>query len=137
GVPPDVALVARLTDVHMGLLQSVSHAPPHHAAVLARLRERFRIGLCSNFSHAPAARAVLERDGLARHFDAIVISHEHRLRKPLADIFHAPPPRPLRARGGPARSFDSIVISHEHGLRKPRPEIFEATLAALGVAPDE
>jgi FMN phosphatase YigB (HAD superfamily) len=100
GAPPDAALVARLTDVHMGLLQSVSHAPPHHAAVLGRLRERWRIGLCSNFSHAPAARAVLARDGIARHFDA-------------------------------------IVISHEHGLRKPRPEIFEATLAALGVAPDE
>src|SRR4029450_8145233 len=77
GVPADGPLVARLTDVHMGLLQSVSHAPPHHAAVLARLRERYRIGLCSNFSHAPAARAVLARDGLARHFDAIVISHDH------------------------------------------------------------
>jgi putative hydrolase of the HAD superfamily len=86
-IAPDPALVAQLTDVHMGLLQNVSHAPPHHATVLAALRERRRIGLCSNFSHAPAARAVLERDGLARHFDAIVISHEHGLRKPRPEIF--------------------------------------------------
>jgi putative hydrolase of the HAD superfamily len=89
GVPADAALVARLTDVHMGLLQRVSRTPPHHAALLARLRERWRIGLCSNFSHAPAARAVLERDDLARHFDAIVISHEHGLRKPQPEIFES------------------------------------------------
>ena len=96
----DPELVERLTQTHMGLLAALARTPAHHAALLARLGERFALGLCSNFSHAPTARAILEEAGL----DA---------------------------------SLDAIVISHEHGLRKPRPEIFEATLDALGVAPDE
>ncbi|MCP5069356.1 MAG: HAD family hydrolase, partial [bacterium] len=33
--------------------------------------------------------------------------------------------------------FDVVVISDATGWRKPRPEIFQATLAALGVAPEE
>jgi FMN phosphatase YigB (HAD superfamily) len=99
-VAHDDALVARLTAVHMGLLAGLARTPPHHAALLARLRDRVRVGLCSNFSHAPTARALLAEAGL-----------DHVL--------------------------DPIVISHEHGLRKPRREIFEATLAGLGVAPEE
>jgi putative hydrolase of the HAD superfamily len=99
-VPQDPALIERLTNVHMGMLASVASTPAHHADVLARLRERHRLGVCSNFTHAPTARALLEDAGLDR-------------------------------------SLDAVVISHEHGLRKPRREIFEATLDALGVAPDE
>jgi putative hydrolase of the HAD superfamily len=33
--------------------------------------------------------------------------------------------------------FDAVAISDAVGFRKPRPEIFHATLAALGVAPEE
>ncbi len=33
--------------------------------------------------------------------------------------------------------FDVVVVSDATGWRKPRPEIFRATLAALGVEPDE
>ncbi|MBW2245555.1 MAG: HAD family hydrolase [Deltaproteobacteria bacterium] len=33
--------------------------------------------------------------------------------------------------------FDVVVVSDATGWRKPRPEIFQATLAALGVEPDE
>jgi len=100
GVVPDDDLVARLTEIHMGLLAGLASTPAHHAALLARLRGRFRTGLCSNFSWAPTARTILDGSGLTS-------------------------------------SLDAIVISHEHGLRKPRREIFEATLAALGVAPEE
>lgn len=88
-VAPDAALALRLTNVHMGLLSGLARTPPHHAAVLARLRERYRLGLCSNFSHAPAARAILDGAGLTASLDAIVISHEHGLRKPRAEIFES------------------------------------------------
>jgi len=89
GVAPDADLVARLTDVHMGLLAGLARTPPHHAALLARLRERFRTGLCSNFSYAPTARSILDAAGLTRSLDAIVISHEHGLRKPRREIFES------------------------------------------------
>jgi HAD superfamily hydrolase (TIGR01549 family) len=83
----DPALPRILTDVHMGMIASIASTPPHHAALLASLRERFRIGLCSNFSWAPAARGILDAGGLGAAFDAVVISHEHGMRKPRREIF--------------------------------------------------
>jgi putative hydrolase of the HAD superfamily len=96
----DPELPAILTGVHMGLLESIAVAPPHHAALLARLRQRFRIGLCSNWTWTPSAFAILEATQLRS-------------------------------------ALDAVVISADHGMRKPRREIFDATLAALGVAPEE
>ena len=88
-VAPAPALVAQLTEIHMGLIAGLAQTPPHHAALLERLRARYRIGLCSNFSHAPTARALLDASGLAPSLDAVVISHEHGLRKPRREIFEA------------------------------------------------
>ena len=96
----DPELPGILTAVHMGMLESIAVAPAHHAALLARLHDRYRIGLCSNWTWSPTALSILETTRL----------------------------RP---------SLDAVVISADHGLRKPRREIFEATLAALGVTPDE
>lgn len=85
----DPDLPARLTGVHMDLIASLARAPAHHAGVLDRLRARFRLGLCSNFSHAPAALAVLEDAGLRARLDAVVISHDVGVRKPRVEIFAA------------------------------------------------
>lgn len=85
----DPALPAILTDVHMGLLAGLARAPEHHAPLLARLRDRFRLGLCSNFSHSPTALAILHAADLHAPLDAIVISHDHGLRKPRAEIFES------------------------------------------------
>ncbi|UCE85933.1 MAG: HAD family hydrolase [Deltaproteobacteria bacterium] len=85
----DPDLPGILTEVHMGGLRSAVVCLPHHADVLAALRRRFRIGLCSNFSHAATARAVLEDVGLLRHFDGLAISEDVGLRKPRREIFEA------------------------------------------------
>ena len=85
----DPGLPQRLTDVHMGMIASIATTPPHHPALLAALRERYRIGLCSNFSWAPTARAILDAAALSDAFDAVVISHEHGMRKPRREIFAA------------------------------------------------
>ncbi len=85
----DPELPAILTCVHMGGLRRAAAPVPHHAGVLGALRGRFRIGLCSNFSHAPTARAVLADAGLLDHFDAVVISEEIGLRKPRREIFES------------------------------------------------
>ena len=34
-------------------------------------------------------------------------------------------------------AFDVVIVSDVTGWRKPRPEIFQATLGALGIAPEE
>ena len=85
----DPALPAILTDVHMGLLTGLVRTPAHHAPLLARLGERFRLGLCSNFSHSPTALAILDAADLRARLDAIVISHDHGMRKPRPEIFQS------------------------------------------------
>lgn len=85
----DPALPALLTGVHMGLIAGLARAPAHHAPLLGRLRDRFRLGLCSNFSHSPTALAILDEADLRRRLDTIVISHDHGLRKPRPEIFQS------------------------------------------------
>lgn len=82
-------LAEELTEVHMGLLREVSEAPAHHRDVLRGLRSRVRLALCSNFTHTPTARRVLEEAGLAEHFDAVVVSEAVGFRKPRREIFDA------------------------------------------------
>lgn len=85
----DAALPSLLTEVHMGMIAGLARTPAHHAALLGTLRARARLGVCSNFSHAPTARAVLAAAGLHDHFEAVVISHDVGLRKPRREIFEA------------------------------------------------
>src|SRR5690606_33063464 len=85
----DDELPARLTEIHMGMLAGLVETLPHHPAVLDRLRERVRLGLCSNFSHAPTALAVLEQAALGARLDAVAISHAVGIRKPRREIFEA------------------------------------------------
>jgi putative hydrolase of the HAD superfamily len=85
----DPELPGILTDVHMGLLESIAVAPAHHAALLARLHERFRIGLCSNWTWTPTALAILDATQLRASLDAVVISADHGLRKPRREIFES------------------------------------------------
>jgi HAD superfamily hydrolase (TIGR01549 family) len=85
----DADLPEALTRAHMGGIASIAKAPDHHHDTLGRLADRFRLGLCSNFSHAETALAILEREGLLRHFSAVAISETARFRKPRREIFAA------------------------------------------------
>lgn len=84
----DPPLAERMSEVHMGVLESVVRVPDHHTAVLDRLRERVRIGLCSNFSHSATAHRVLDGAGFSERLDAVVVSDAFGLRKPHRGIFH-------------------------------------------------
>jgi HAD superfamily hydrolase (TIGR01509 family) len=83
GLPPE------LTRVHMDAIRAQVRPLGHHPGVLARLQARFRLGVCSNFSHAPTARRVLEEHGLAGAFHTTVFSEEVGLRKPRPEMFRA------------------------------------------------
>jgi putative hydrolase of the HAD superfamily len=80
-------LVETLTDVHMRALFGHVRMLPHHVEVLAALRERVPLAVCSNFTHAPMALQVIERAGLLPHLDEIVISEQVGVRKPRREIF--------------------------------------------------
>jgi len=85
----DGELAETMTGIHMGILREHTAVPPHHGGILADLRSRVRIGLCSNFSHAETALRILDEADLRRQFDSIVISETVGFRKPRAEIFEA------------------------------------------------
>jgi putative hydrolase of the HAD superfamily len=85
----DDAMAQLLTRVHMAEIRKQARSLAHHPDVLARLRGRVKLAVCSNFSHGETAREVLADAGLGASFDAIVVSDEIGLRKPKAEIFAA------------------------------------------------
>lgn len=82
-------LPQRLTHVHMGLVAERAKLPDGYPRVLEEVAERMPLGLalCSNFSHAPTALALLDDFGLRPHLKSIVISETVGRRKPHAEIF--------------------------------------------------
>jgi FMN phosphatase YigB (HAD superfamily) len=79
----------RLTDVHMGMLRNAVSVPSHHESVLITLAVDYRLALCSNFSHAPTARAILAESGFDEHLTSVIVSDEIGIRKPRREIFEA------------------------------------------------
>ena len=83
----DAGLARRLGDLHLLRVCEQVRLVEHHPALLGRLREQVRLGLCSNFSDSETAMVVLEQAGLASYLDAVVISEELGIRKPRPEIF--------------------------------------------------
>jgi FMN phosphatase YigB (HAD superfamily) len=71
-----------LSRAHMARIVDVTVFPPAHAALLASLRLRHRIGVVSNFDDTGAAYDILLRHGIAPHVDTVVVSEALGLRKP-------------------------------------------------------
>ena len=85
----DPELAEKLTRTHMGKLRDTAAFVSHHPEVVRQLRKSARIGICSNFSHAPTAHALIDEASLSPHLDAVVISEEIGIRKPRREIFEA------------------------------------------------
>jgi HAD superfamily hydrolase (TIGR01549 family) len=85
----DPALPSLLTDIHMSGLQNQVRYVAHHPEVLQALGQNVQLALCSNFTHAETAEAVLEQAGLRPLLDAEVISERIGWRKPRPEIFEA------------------------------------------------
>jgi putative hydrolase of the HAD superfamily len=64
------------------------HLIPGTKEMLQTLRETYRLGLLSNFTHGPAAREIIEHVGLNPFFDVTIISGEEGFRKPHLLVFH-------------------------------------------------
>lgn len=84
-VPPEVLHALLVT--HKRELSRATEFPAAHRTLLASLTPRFRLGIVSNFDYAPTAHGILEREGIAALFDAVVVSAEVGWRKPKPIIF--------------------------------------------------
>lgn len=83
---------SKLVDAHERMeLELPPQLAPGVAAAIERLRGHYRLGVISDtvFSPGWALRRMLERDGLAAHFDAFVFSDEVGRAKPAAEVFAA------------------------------------------------
>ncbi len=86
GLPGDAL---RFVDAHMTRLAHALVTPEHHREVVATLAGRYRLGIITNFDHAPTVHEVLVRDGLSPYFETVVISSEIGWRKPHRAMFEA------------------------------------------------
>jgi putative hydrolase of the HAD superfamily len=87
-VPPEDARIARAVDSYFSAFFHTCRLIPGTVAMLETLKGPYRLGLLSNFTHAPAAKEIIGLMGLAPHFDAILISGDLGYRKPHPLVFH-------------------------------------------------
>jgi putative hydrolase of the HAD superfamily len=84
--PTDPRIISSVEAFMRPLVESLKleeHAPE----VLQKLKEKHKLGLVSNFAYPPAIKRALQKFGLLRFFDAIVISGDIGWRKPSPKIF--------------------------------------------------
>jgi putative hydrolase of the HAD superfamily len=86
-VPPDDPRIAGAVDAYFSAYIEYSRVIPGTRQMLGILRERYRLGLLSNFTHAPAAWEVVNRLSLSQFFEAVIISGEVGYRKPHILVF--------------------------------------------------
>lgn len=87
GVGPEELVVARAVEAYFSPFFKHLHLIPGTLEMLGRLKGRYRLGLASNFTHAPVAERILHETGLSPYLDAWVISGEIGYRKPHPRIF--------------------------------------------------
>lgn len=88
GSGPDAEwLLSRLLSTHTDQIAQIMEFPEDHRQILEACHKRYRLGLVSNFDHAPTVYRVLEREGVRDLFQEILISAEVGWRKPRREIF--------------------------------------------------
>ncbi|MGM0392738.1 MAG: HAD family hydrolase [Bacteroidota bacterium] len=64
------------------------HLIPGTKEILSTLKNVYRLGLLTNFTHGPAVRKIINDFGLSTFFDVVLISGELGFRKPHSFVFH-------------------------------------------------
>jgi putative hydrolase of the HAD superfamily len=86
-VLPDDPRIAPVVDAYFSAYIEASRLIPGTREMLGLLKRRYRLGLLSNFTHTPAATAVMLRHALSPYFDVVLISGEVGYRKPHPLVF--------------------------------------------------
>ena len=84
--PEDPRIALAVEAYFSAFLECAALLPGTHS-MLAALKGRYRLGLLSNFTHGPAAQAILDRLGVAQFLEVTVISGDIGYRKPHGQAF--------------------------------------------------
>jgi putative hydrolase of the HAD superfamily len=87
-VPPDDPRIAEGVESYFSAFSQQCRLLPGTIETLDIVKGRYRLGLLSNFTHAPACRWIIEETGLSRLFEVILISGDLGYRKPHPSVFH-------------------------------------------------
>lgn len=79
----------RFLEIHLTRISLCLECAPPVRDLLTRLKERYRIGLVSNFDDTDTVYRVLAREKIDHCFETVIISSEIGLRKPRPEIFLA------------------------------------------------
>lgn len=85
---PDDRRITDAVESYFSVLCSSFYPIPGTVKMLNRLSVEYQLGLLSNFTHAPAAKDIIERTGIGSFFDVIIISGELGYRKPHPKTFN-------------------------------------------------
>lgn len=86
-VTPDDQRVSAAVEAYFSSFYDYSRLIPGTLDMLATLQGPYRLGLLSNFTHAPAALRLIDQMGLAPFFGTVVISGDVGYRKPHPLVF--------------------------------------------------
>ena len=88
GVRPDENWIRRTASTSMNRWQGFVPIHPEAKFLLQSLKKKgIKVGIISNFQHAPHVRKVLQRNGILKILDAVVISGEVHVKNPEPRIF--------------------------------------------------
>ncbi len=77
----------KLLQIHLSQVADCLFCPTIHGELLFKLKEKYQIGLITNFDDTDTVYSILNRDHIHNIFDSILISSEFGLRKPRKEIF--------------------------------------------------
>jgi putative hydrolase of the HAD superfamily len=86
-IPPDDPRIEEAVEEYFSAFLDLCHRIPGTKRMLERVCHRYRLGLLSNFTHAPAALKIIDQVELGPFFDVVVISGAIGYRKPHPRVF--------------------------------------------------
>jgi putative hydrolase of the HAD superfamily len=86
---PEDPRIALAVEAYFSAFVDYASPIPGTVDMLATLKTRYRLGLLSNLTHAPAALRIIERLGMAPFFDVVLVSGQLGYRKPHPRVFLA------------------------------------------------
>src|SRR4029453_16917928 len=88
-VQPDDPRIALAVETYFSAFVDYAAPIPGTVEMLAILKQKYRLGLLSNLTHAPAALRIIDKFGMTAFFDAVVVSGQLGYRKPHPKVFLA------------------------------------------------
>ena len=86
-IPPDDPRIAAAVDAYFSAFPQYCQLIPGTREMLGTLKDSYRLGLLSNFTHAPAAIKIIDGVGLTSFFNVMLISGALGFRKPHPFVF--------------------------------------------------